>query len=137
MVMNYSMLLAPSQSTIWIDHKVFWEEIDDRLVFNSIDSSLIFIKDNICDYDIILIMTNKDSSLIYNPIIKHLEKSNVPIFPLKIVALPGSIQSLQIFEPRYVNMVKNSLKDDSGFVIAFLKKKTQRAALLSLRKVLT
>ena len=61
--------------TIWIDHKsILGEEIDDRLVFNSIDSSLIFIKDNICDYDIILIMTNKDSSLIYNPIIKHLEK---------------------------------------------------------------
>ena len=74
MVMNYSMLLAPSK-TIWIDHKsILGEEIDDRLVFNSIDSSLIFIKDNICDYDIILIMTNKDSSLIYNPIIKHLEK---------------------------------------------------------------
>jgi hypothetical protein len=50
------------------------EEADERLVFNSIDSSLIFIKDNIFDYDIILIMTNKDSSLIYNPIIKHLEK---------------------------------------------------------------
>jgi UDP-N-acetylmuramate: L-alanyl-gamma-D-glutamyl-meso-diaminopimelate ligase len=61
--------------TIWIDHKsILGEEIDERLVFNSIDSSLIFIKDNICDYDIILIMTNKDSSLIYNPIIKHLEK---------------------------------------------------------------
>jgi len=50
-----------------------------------------------------------------------LKKSNVPIFPLKIVALPGSIQSLQIFEPRYVNMIKNSLKDDSGFVIAFFE----------------
>ena len=68
---------APSSlaKTIWIDHKsILGEEIDERLVFNSIDSSLIFIKDNICDYDIILIMTNKDSSLIYNPIIKHLEK---------------------------------------------------------------
>ena len=44
--------------TIWIDHKsILGEGIDERLVFNSIDSSLIFIKDNICDYDIILIMT--------------------------------------------------------------------------------
>ena len=68
---------APSSlaNTIWIDHKsILGEEVDERLVFNSIESSLIFIKDNICDYDIILIMTNKDSSLIYNPIIKHLEK---------------------------------------------------------------
>jgi UDP-N-acetylmuramate: L-alanyl-gamma-D-glutamyl-meso-diaminopimelate ligase len=68
---------APSSlaKTIWIDHKsILGESEDERLVFNSIESSLIFIKDNICDYDIILIMTNKDSSLIYNPIIKHLEK---------------------------------------------------------------
>ena len=51
-----------------------------------------------------------------------LKKTNVPIFPLKSVALPGSIQSLQIFEPRYVNMIKESLKSESDFVIAFFDK---------------
>jgi Lon protease-like protein len=48
-----------------------------------------------------------------------LKKTNVPVFPLKSVALPGSIQSLQIFEPRYINMIKESLKSNKGFVIAF------------------
>ena len=63
-----------------------------------------------------------------------MKKSNVPIFPLKIVALPGSIQSLQIFEPRYVNMVKNSLKDDSGFVIAFFEEENSESSVAISKK---
>ena len=48
-------------------------------------------------------------------------KNNLPIFPLGLVALPGSIQSLQIFEPRYLDMVKNSLAREEGFCIALAK----------------
>ena len=44
-------------------------------------------------------------------------KHNLPIFPLGLVALPGSIQSLQIFEPRYVNMIKSCMSDNHGFII--------------------
>ena len=48
-----------------------------------------------------------------------MKKNNFPVFPLGIVALPGSIQSLQIFEPRYMQMVKNCLSENHGFVIVF------------------
>tara|TARA_Y100001949_G_scaffold144854_1_gene127806 strand:- start:9 stop:599 length:591 start_codon:yes stop_codon:yes gene_type:complete len=48
-----------------------------------------------------------------------LKKNNLPIFPLGIVALPGTIQYLQIFEPRYLKMVKDCMKNNSGFVIVF------------------
>ena len=44
-------------------------------------------------------------------------KNNLPVFPLGMVALPGSIQSLQIFEPRYLKMIKTSMLDNHGFVI--------------------
>jgi Lon protease-like protein len=44
-------------------------------------------------------------------------KNNLPIFPLGLVALPGSIQSLQIFEPRYVNMIKSCMSENHGFVV--------------------
>lgn len=44
-------------------------------------------------------------------------KNNLPVFPLGLVALPGSIQSLQIFEPRYLKMVKKCMSDNHGFVI--------------------
>ncbi|MGA1761908.1 MAG: LON peptidase substrate-binding domain-containing protein [Gammaproteobacteria bacterium] len=46
---------------------------------------------------------------------------SLPIFPLGIVVLPGNIQSLQIFEPRYIQMVKDCMKADSGFVIVLQK----------------
>ena len=48
-----------------------------------------------------------------------MKKNNLPIFPLGIVALPGTIQYLQIFEPRYLKMVKDCMKNNSGFVIVF------------------
>tara|TARA_B100000676_G_C17798621_1_gene690929 strand:+ start:122 stop:709 length:588 start_codon:yes stop_codon:yes gene_type:complete len=50
-----------------------------------------------------------------------LKTNNLPIFPLGIVALPGTIQNLQIFEPRYVNMIKDCMENDHGFVIVFQK----------------
>jgi len=46
-----------------------------------------------------------------------LKKNKFPVFPLGLVVLPGTIQSLQIFEPRYIDMVKNCMQDNSGFVI--------------------
>ena len=46
-----------------------------------------------------------------------LKKSKFPVLPLGLVVLPGTIQSLQIFEPRYIDMVKNCMQDNSGFVI--------------------
>ena len=46
----------------------------------------------------------------------------IPVFPLGLVVLPGTIQSLQIFEPRYIDMVKSCMKDTSGFVITLQSK---------------
>jgi len=44
---------------------------------------------------------------------------NLPIFPLRLVVLPGTIQGLQIFEPRYLNMVKQCMSNGSNFVISY------------------
>ena len=46
----------------------------------------------------------------------------IPVFPLGLVVFPGTIQSLQIFEPRYIDMVKSCMKDSSGFVITLQSK---------------
>ena len=51
-----------------------------------------------------------------------MKKNNLPVFPLSLVALPGSIQSLQIFEPKYISMVKSCMSDGHGFVIVFQSK---------------
>jgi uncharacterized protein len=39
------------------------------------------------------------------------------IFPLPIFILPQGYTRLRIFEPRYLTMVKNAIKDESGFVL--------------------
>ena len=51
-----------------------------------------------------------------------MKKNNFPVFPLGLVALPGSIQSLQIFEPRYINMVKGCMSNGHGFIIVLQSK---------------
>ena len=40
-----------------------------------------------------------------------------PLFPLTINVLPGALLPLQIFEPRYIDMVKSSLSKSEGFCI--------------------
>tara|TARA_B100000287_G_scaffold391086_1_gene402486 strand:- start:5027 stop:5626 length:600 start_codon:yes stop_codon:yes gene_type:complete len=47
--------------------------------------------------------------------------NKLPVFPLGLVVLPGTIQKLQIFEPRYLEMVKNCMSSDTGFVITLSK----------------
>jgi Lon protease-like protein len=39
------------------------------------------------------------------------------IFPLPLFILPDGYTRLRIFEPRYLTMVKNALKDETGFVL--------------------
>lgn len=41
--------------------------------------------------------------------------SDYPIFPLPLVAFPGCRLPLQIFEPRYLDLVKSSLSNDRSF----------------------
>ena len=47
--------------------------------------------------------------------------SDIPIFPLKSIILPGGQFPLRIFERRYLDMTRDCLKYNSGFVIALTK----------------
>lgn len=46
---------------------------------------------------------------------------NVPLFPLNSVVLPGGRIPLQLFEPRYLDMLTQCLKEDRGFVVVLLR----------------
>lgn len=46
-----------------------------------------------------------------------------PLFPLNSLVCPGGKLPLRIFEPRYLDMVKRCLKDESGFVVVMLREK--------------
>ena len=46
----------------------------------------------------------------------------IPLFPLNLVLYPGTQLPLQIFEPRYTDLVGECLKNDSGFSVCCIKK---------------
>lgn len=45
----------------------------------------------------------------------------MPIFPLTAIVLPEGRMPLRLFEPKYINMVKNCFKTDTGFGICLIK----------------
>jgi Lon protease-like protein len=46
---------------------------------------------------------------------------NVPLFPLNSIVLPRGRIPLQLFEPRYIDMLTQCLKEDRGFVVVLLR----------------
>ena len=46
---------------------------------------------------------------------------NVPLFPLNSIVFPGGRIPLQLFEPRYLDMLTCCLKEDRGFVVVLLR----------------
>ncbi|MGK0441629.1 MAG: Lon protease-like protein [Pseudohongiellaceae bacterium] len=45
----------------------------------------------------------------------------IPLFPLKSVLFPTGRMPLQIFEPRYLELVKDCLKNNKGFGVVWLR----------------
>ena len=60
-----------------------------------------------------------------------LKANKLPVFPLGLVVLPGTIQTLQIFEPRYLAMVKNCMSTNTGFVITLSKNNQSGESFMS------
>jgi len=46
--------------------------------------------------------------------------THIPLFPLPLVIFPGGKLPLQIFEARYVDMVKHCLRDSTGFGVIMI-----------------
>lgn len=46
---------------------------------------------------------------------------HVPLFPLNSIILPRGRIPLQLFEPRYIDMLTRCLKEDRGFVVVLLR----------------
>ena len=57
--------------TLLLDHK---KEYEYEYANHKIESLLLNLKETILDYDIILIMTNKDSQKFIKPVLKYIEK---------------------------------------------------------------
>ncbi|MFT5321817.1 MAG: Lon protease-like protein, partial [Pseudohongiellaceae bacterium] len=45
----------------------------------------------------------------------------IPLFPLNSILFPKGRISLQIFESRYVDMIRQCLKDQTGFGVVLIQ----------------
>ncbi len=46
---------------------------------------------------------------------------SIPLFPLNTVLFPGGVLPLRIFEPRYLDMVSDCLRNDSGIGVVLIR----------------
>lgn len=49
------------------------------------------------------------------------EQFEIPVFPLQTILFPDGILPLRIFEPRYLEMVSDCLRNDHGFVVCMIR----------------
>jgi len=50
-----------------------------------------------------------------------MDRVTIPLFPLHTVLFPGGPLPLRIFEQRYIEMVRDSIKNDSGIGICLIR----------------
>jgi len=48
--------------------------------------------------------------------------SELPLFPLSGVLMPYGRMPLQIFEPRYLDLVRDCMKTDSAFGVVWIRR---------------
>lgn len=55
---------------------------------------------------------------------------DIPVFPLQTVLVPGACLPLKIFETRYLDMIRDCIRDDAGFGVCLILEgaETGRAA---------
>jgi len=51
--------------------------------------------------------------------------AEIPLFPLQMVLFPGGKTTLRIFEMRYLDMVRDCLRDDIGFGLVLIREGDQ------------
>lgn len=59
--------------------------------------------------------------------------TEIPLFPLSGILLPGGRMPLQIFEQRYLDLVRNCMKTDSGFGVVWIRRGSEVASKGSAR----
>ncbi|MFK8051000.1 MAG: LON peptidase substrate-binding domain-containing protein [Halioglobus sp.] len=59
--------------------------------------------------------------------------TEIPLFPLSSILLPHGRMSLQIFEQRYIDLVRSSMKADTGFGVVWIRQGSEVVAKGSAR----
>ncbi len=57
-----------------------------------------------------------------------LDKITIPLFPLDAVLFPGGVLPLRIFEPRYLDMISDCMKTESGIGVVLIDEGNEAGA---------
>lgn len=57
-----------------------------------------------------------------------MKKTELPLFPLRTVLVPGGRLPLQIFEPRYLELVRDCARDGAGFGVCLILEGSEAGA---------
>ncbi|MEE9343801.1 MAG: LON peptidase substrate-binding domain-containing protein [Gammaproteobacteria bacterium] len=49
------------------------------------------------------------------------DQTTIPLFPLQNILFPGGVLTLRIFEPRYLTMISQCMRDGEGFGVCAIK----------------
>ena len=63
------------------------------------------------------------------------EKIKIPLFPLNAVLFPGGALPLRIFEPRYLDMISESMKSESGIGVVLIEEGKEAGAAAKAHKI--
>jgi len=61
--------------------------------------------------------------------------AEIPLFPLRTVLFPGGVLPLRIFEQRYLDMVRDCARDDSGFGVCLIREGQEAASEVKTTRV--
>jgi Lon protease-like protein len=61
--------------------------------------------------------------------------AEMPLFPLNTVLFPGGPLSLRIFEPRYVDMIRNCMRDAAPFGVVMIRDGKEVGAVSSISDI--
>jgi hypothetical protein len=61
--------------------------------------------------------------------------ADIPLFPLRSVLFPGGFLPLRIFEQRYLTMIRDCARNDSGFGVCLIREGTEAASAVKIASI--
>lgn len=63
------------------------------------------------------------------------ETAEIPLFPLKSIVFPGGLLLLRIFEPRYLDMVRDCMRSNNGFGVCAIYEGRETGATAKIHEI--
>src|SRR3546814_2206395 len=87
---------------------------------------------DVCSSDLAVFLRRADARCVSLP---PMSAESLPLFPLHTVLLPGAALGLRVFEPRYLDLVRECGRSGGGFGICLIRSEEHTSELQSLMRI--